>query len=938
MTMAGIYIKRFSLWLFVLCMFALQITLPACSVGKDDKEALTSAQTSFANGNYSKAMIELKQILQDNSANTEARQLLARCYLKKGDGFSAEREIKIVSSDRAPTADQQTILLSSWELQGKYEEIVAAYEQDGLNDIEPMAMWAVVSHAYINEKKLEQGVALARKMLEKDQDSVTALRSLAKAARIRNDNAEAMEYLLRAMEIDKADYKVLRDLAAVHVQLEDHNKAVELLEGALSLINENDPEQDAYLITVNLIHLFFHLEKLVESEQYIRDLETRYKSNPYVDYLTGLYKYLNKDYESAVTKLSRAHSAMPNHLPTVLLLGALHFFENNLEQANILLTRYVNQVPTHLQARKLLGEIKLQLDKPREVLALLESGAVDSNDEQILTMIGRAASQSGEYKRGIEFLKKAAHDNPSDTRIREELARLYINHGSVDEAITELEDEWVGESSKRDTLLILSYIRKQDFDSARKLSDQLLDREGGRPVDLYLRAMIELYSGNRNSARRFFTDTVNKNSEFVPAQLALARMDLEDGRLIAGSDRLNLVLAREPKNVNAMMLLAQISERSGGQKEALTWLEKAVETGDNAWLPRVILARYFLRRKETEKAAAYLDDEALRESSNPAVISMLAMIDEQTGNYSQAESTIGKLLDNNPQSEMAYLQLANLQTKRGDTKAARVTLQRLDKQIPSSLKGKLLRYKLEMREQNYQQVEVVLDQLINDAETKYVGVTLQGNYYEARGNMDKAIKSLESYATPEAPFMLMQQLSDLHIKNGNPDSAIKLLTSWRKAHKNNQQAQLALAILYQTMGKVNAAVKLYNDLLEVNPRNIVALNNSALLNFDRKPRMALEQAKRAYEISGNASPSVVDTFAWLTHKLGDTATALKILTPIMDKHSDPSILYHYAVMLVGSDKANQAQDVLVKITKEHKDFPESEAAKKLLSEISQIKG
>ena len=43
--------------------------------------------------------------------------------------------------------------------------------------------------------------------------------SLAKAARIRNDNAEAMEYLLRAMEIDKADYKVLRDLAAVHVQL-----------------------------------------------------------------------------------------------------------------------------------------------------------------------------------------------------------------------------------------------------------------------------------------------------------------------------------------------------------------------------------------------------------------------------------------------------------------------------------------------------------------------------------------------------------------------------------------------------------------------------------------------------------------------------------------------------------------------------------------------
>ncbi|MES9970503.1 MAG: XrtA/PEP-CTERM system TPR-repeat protein PrsT [Candidatus Thiodiazotropha sp.] len=938
MTAAAIFIKRLSLWTIVLCVFALQLTLPACSVGKDEGEALLSAQTSFANGSYSKAIIELKQILQDNSGNSEARQLLARCYLKKGDGFSAEKEITTVINDRSPTSAEQLILLSSWDLQGKYEKIVKVYEEDGLNDIEPMQVWEVVSHAYINEKKLEQGTALARKMLETDQSSTAALRSLANAASIRNDNAEAAEYLQRAMEIDKEDYKVWRDLAAVHVQLEDHAKAVELLQGALSLINENDPDQDSYLIRVNLIHLFFHLNRLDESEQFVRDLEARHKKNPYVDYLAGLYSYLIKDYEGAVTKLTRAYSAMPNHLPTVLLLGALHYFENNLEQANILLTRYVNQVPTHLQARKLLGEIKLKLDKPKEVLALLESGGVETDDEQILTMIGLAASQSGEYSRGIEFLKKAADANPADTRIREELARLYINHGSVDEAITELKDEWVGESTKRDALLILSYIRKQDFDSARKLSDQILARDDRRAEDLYLRAMIELYSGSRNAARRYFTDAVNTNSELISAQLALARMDLEDGRLIAGGDRLNLVLAREPKNVNAMMLLAQISERSGAQKEALAWLEKAVELGENAWQPRLVLARYYLRRKETEKAAAYLDHETLRKSSNPAIISMLAMIDEQTGNYKQAETNIKKLLDTSPQTEVAYLQLANLQTKRGDVQAARATLQKLDKVLPKSLKGKLLRYKLEMREKNFKQVEAVLDQLINDAETKYIGVTLQGSYYEAKGDLDQAIKGLESHVAPETPFMLIQRLSELYVKRGTPNDAIALLTNWKKAHQDHQQAQLALAIIYQTTGKANAAVKIYNDLLEANPRNIVALNNSALLNFDRNPQLALDRAKRAYEISGNASLSVVDTYAWLTHKMGDTATALQILAPIMDKASDPSILYHYAVMLAESDKANQAHEVLVKITQDHIDFPESEAAKKLLSEISQIKG
>ncbi|MEW8065181.1 MAG: XrtA/PEP-CTERM system TPR-repeat protein PrsT [Candidatus Thiodiazotropha endolucinida] len=937
MTRAVNNVRQLNLWA-LLSVIVLQFMLSACTVGKDDSEALASAKTSYENGNYSKAIIELKQILQNNSANTDARQLLARSYLKKSDGISAEKEIKTVLSDKSPTADVQLILMSSWELQGKHKEIVEAYEKGGFDNIEPMRVWGVVSHSYLSVEEMEKGTVLAEKMLEKDTESVTALRSLAKAASMRNDDTEALEYLQRALEIDKKDYKVWRDLGSLHVKLEDHGKAVELLKGALSLIDEDDPKQDAYIIKVNLTHLFFHLKRLDESSVYIRELEAQYKKNPYVAYLSGLYDYLKQDYESAVTKLSQAHSVMPNHLPTTLLLGALHFSENNLEQANILLTRYVNQVPTHLQARKLLGEIKLRLDKPKEALALLESGGADSNDDQILTMIGLAASQSGEYSKGIEFLKKAAHVNPSDTRIREELARLYINHGSVDEAISELEDEWEGESSNRDTLLILSYIKKQDFDSARKLSDQLLTREGERPGDLYLRAMIELNSGNRNYARRYFADAVSKSAEFIPGQLALARMDLEDGRLMAGSDRLNLVLAREPGNVNAMMLLAQISERSGSQKEALAWLEKAVETGKDSWLPRVILARYYLRRKQPDKAAVYLDDKQLRQSNNPAIISLLALIDQQTGHYNQAESTIKKLLDDNPDSEMAYLQLADLQTKRGDLEAARTTLQRLDRKIPLTIKGKLLRYKLELQDRNYQQVETIIEQLLDKDKTRLVGVTLQANYHEARGDIVKAINTLKAHATPKSPFILIQQLSDLYIKNKDSMSAINLLTSWKRSHKNNQQVQLALAIVYQTMGKMNAALKLYSDLLEVNPRNIVALNNSALLNFDRDPQKALDQAKLAYEISGNATQSVVDTYAWLTHKSGDTATALKILSPIMDTASDPSILYHYAVMLVESDNVKAAKEVLVTLSKDHADFPESEEAKKLLSEISQIKG
>ena len=54
-------------------------------------------------------------------------------------------------------------------------------------------------------------------------------------------------------------------------------------------------------------------------------------------------------------------------------------------------------------------------------------------------MIGAAASQSGDFLQGVEYLKKAAKSHPENTQIRQELAKLYLNQGAVDDAIAELE-------------------------------------------------------------------------------------------------------------------------------------------------------------------------------------------------------------------------------------------------------------------------------------------------------------------------------------------------------------------------------------------------------------------------------------------------------------------------------------------------------------------
>ena len=918
---------------YLLILLAAMILLSACSGGISEEERFEGANASYANGEYSKAIIELKNLLQLNSGHQGARVLLAKSYLAVGDGVSAEKEINSIRMPAETPPETGEIMISSWELQGKYKQIIQGYESGDFSNIESPSAKSAVSNAYIHLRKPEQADKLALELLAEDENHVDALILRAKAASMRSDDETAIEYLNKAIGLDAENQNVWRTLGGIQSKLQEFDQAIESLKRAVSLTQPRDSKQEQFFTKVSLIQLLVQKSRLEESFQYLQELKRDYNNNPIVGYLSGLHNYIDKQYGVAKTELTEVHNALPNHLPTILLLGATHFAENNLEQANVLLARYVNQVPTHLQARKLLGEIKLRLNKPQEALKLLKSAEEQQRDFEILSMIGSAASQSGDYLQGVEYLKKAAKSHPEDTRIREELAKLYLSQGAVDDAISELEQAGVEKGGRTGNLLILSYLKKQDVASARKLSDQVLasDREHSA-TDFYLRAVIELVSGNRRDARNYLGKAVKRDTGYTPAQIALGRMDLEDGRLGEGSDRLNLVLAKEPQNTHAMLLLAQISERSGQQKQALEWLEKAALADRKSIMPRVILARYYLRTRQPDKAATYLEDQALRDSDNPAILSLIAEMDQQLGRGKEAESLIERIISLNPGNESSYLQLADLQRTRGDYSAARQTLSR---KTPLSYKGKLLLFKVELGGKRFDQAESIARELMADAKTKHTGVVLLANVSLAKGRQQTAISILKKHVTPGAPFFLVRKLADLYAANGDIRSVSALLTRRIEARpEGDNQAKLALAMVYQSNGKERDAVKLYSELLSDEPENVVALNNSALLLFESEPEKALDFARRAFERVGDASLAVTDTYAWLKHRAGDTKAALGLIRPVVDRTSDPSILYHYAAMLAASGKRGEAREILQKVFVDNQKFQESEEAKLLLSELS----
>ncbi len=93
------------------------------------------------------------------------------------------------------------------------------------------------------------------------------------------------------------------------------------------------------------------------------------------------------------------------------------------------------------------------------------------------------------------------------------------------------------------------------------------------------------------------------------------------------------------------------------------------------------------------------------------------------------------------------------------------------------------------------------------------------------------------------------------------------------------EPHLLLAGLDEDAGDFAGAVRRYRRVLEIEPRNVGALNNLAyrIAVDQHAPEEALPIARRAASLAPK-DPRVLDTLGWINHLLGRSAEAVRLLT------------------------------------------------------------
>lgn len=121
-----------------------------------------------------------------------------------------------------------------------------------------------------------------------------------------------------------------------------------------------------------------------------------------------------------------------------------------------------------------------------------------------------------------------------------------------------------------------------------------------------------------------------------------------------------------------------------------------------------------------------------------------------------------------------------------------------------------------------------------------------------------------------------------------------------------------LADCYYNLDSVQEAFVMFDKVLEINPNDILALNNYAYYLSLRDENLSLAEKMSSKAVSMESdNPTYLDTYAWVLYKRGDYSQAKFYIKLAIEKSKEPSgVLYeHYGDILYRSGEKEKAMEM-----------------------------
>ena len=897
----------------VMTALALSLFLAGCGGGSTES-MLTSAKEYLAKNDNKAAIIQIKNALQKNPDSPEGRFLLGSALLKGGDPANAEAEFRKALALKHSPDQLVPELARAMVSTRQYKKLTDEFSSTQLTLPRAKAeLQVILASAYSAQgnKELYQAAVAAALVAEPGFAPALTMQAQQKAIVKDFDGALALADEIIAKTPNSAEaWKLKGDILYF-----TKNQPKEALLAYRKVI-EIRPE--LVLGQSSVMTVLLGTGELDEAAKQLEALKKLSPNHPQTKYFQTQLAYQKRDFKTARESAQQLLRVVPDNPRAMQLAGVVEFQLNSLLQAEALLSKAVAAAPELVLARRILILTYLRSGQPTKALATLNQGiAKGFVDPEINTVAGEVYLQNGDTKKAEEYFAKALKLAPTDARKRTSLALTQMVGGNVDAAFGELQDIASSDSgATADMALISAHLRRGDLDKALLAIDGLEKKQPDKPLAANLRGRTLLAKKDVAGARKSFEHALTLDPQFFPAVSSLAGLDLADKKPEDAKKRFEAVLAKNPKNSQALLAIAELAARNNASKDEVSALiTKAIDANPTEAMPRLLLIEYYMRNKDLKQAMSVAQNALTTLPDSPEVLEALGRVQLQSGEQNQALSSFNKLTAMQPLSPKPHLLLAEAQlaakNKDGATQNLRKALD-IKPDLIEAQRGLIMLY---LDAKKYTEAVSIARTVQTQRPKEAIGYVLEGDVGSAQKNWDVATTAYKAGLKAAPSSELAIKLHAITTASGKTADAEKFSAAWVKDHANDAAFQFYLGDFAIAKKDYAVAEKSYSAVIKVQPNNAAALNNLAWVTGKLNKPGAIEFAEKANQLAPN-QPALMDTLAMLLSDKNDYTKALELQTKVVAAQpQNPLFKLNLAKIHIKGDKKDLARKELDELAK-----------------------
>lgn len=876
------------------------------------------------------AIIQLRNAVRTDPNDPELRIELGNAYLQVADGPSAEKEFKAGRERGANEADFARGLARAYLIQGKSDEILKEFRVGDRGPEIESALAVIRGYALFSLRRQSEAEAEFTEAARLRPQEPLPLVGLAQIRLNQREFAEGEALIDQALTLAP-------DLSEALGLKGEFRRQTGDIENALHYFNKA-VDANPHAVAGRLGRARIHLDRgqLAEANEDVQAVLAIAPRNPIAQYTAAMVLARQDKRREALEMLQTLGGAKDVYPPIHLLLGVLQFQENQFEQADTNLSRYIFLTGGDMRSRKLVAAIHLRRNAPKRAIETLLSIAESAGDDaQFYGLLANAYMRDRQPAEAAKWLDRAAQITTLDAATRMQLALSRLEAGQPDAAERELERtiEVSPDATEARILLALTQIKRGRIDDAARTARELLAQAPNNVVALNLSGSIEALRRDYPEARARFEKALQEQPDFTPARVNLGRLDATEGNFTKARENFNAALRQDAKNLEALLALADLSRRQGQAAEAARWLEKAANENPRAIAPRAQLVDYHLTRRESAKALVWARQMQEIDSALPQSIHALARAQLAAGDWGSAITNYRRFAASAPDSAMARHQLARALMATNDADGAYKALQQAVQIDESYVPAFADLIDAELRLGRTELAAKLAADWRGKRPALAAGDRFVAEVAMRGGRYSDAVQAYEAAFEKEPSSLNAMSLHLARMRFGDVTTAIAELEKWLIMKPTDADARATLGNSLIAAGRINEATAAYEQVVKQAPGNPAALNNLAWLYDRQKDPRAIAVAERAYALAPDHA-AIADTYGYLLVRRGDVERGLKLLQEAHAKApASGEIAYHLAVALSAAKRPEEARAVLDKSLQQDSAFEGAAEARKLLGEL-----